>query len=85
LWSSPSKTRDPIPKITKAKLARAVAQVVECLPSKREALSSNPRTKKLFSFILFIYTILLDPGFVRTSDLWSRGKDKDKNDIKTLA
>jgi hypothetical protein len=34
--------QDTISKITGAKRAGGVAQVVECLPSKWEALSSNP-------------------------------------------
>jgi hypothetical protein len=33
-------------KITKAKRARGMAQVVKCLPSKHEVLSSNPGTTK---------------------------------------
>jgi hypothetical protein len=37
---------DPISKITKAKKAGRVAQVVECLPCKCKALSSNTRTKR---------------------------------------
>jgi hypothetical protein len=40
------KKGDPIAKITKAKRAEVLAQVVECLPSKHEALKSNPSTEK---------------------------------------
>jgi hypothetical protein len=39
-----AKTRDPISKIIKPKRAGGVTQVAECLPSKCEAPSSNPRT-----------------------------------------
>jgi hypothetical protein len=47
-WSKagPGQKQDPIWKITKVKRARGVAQVVEYLPSKFEALSSNPNTAK---------------------------------------
>jgi hypothetical protein len=49
--------QDPIQK-TKAKRARGVAQVFECLPSKHEALSSIPCTtkkeRKENSFILIL-------------------------------
>jgi hypothetical protein len=38
--------RDHISKITKAKRAEGVAQVVQCLPSKCKALSSNPDCQK---------------------------------------
>jgi hypothetical protein len=44
--TSLGKKRDPISKITRAKRAGGVAQVVEPLPSKCKALSSNPKTKK---------------------------------------
>jgi hypothetical protein len=39
-----AEVREPIQKITRAKLAEGVAQVVECLPSKLKALSSIPST-----------------------------------------
>jgi hypothetical protein len=39
-------TEDPMPKIPKAKRTGDVAQVVEHLPSKCKALSSNPNTAK---------------------------------------
>jgi hypothetical protein len=42
----PGKKQDPIPKTTRAKRAGRMAQMVECLPSKREALNSNPSTTK---------------------------------------
>jgi hypothetical protein len=42
--SQPGKKQDPIWKVTKAKKAGGVAQVLELLPSKCEALSSNPST-----------------------------------------
>jgi hypothetical protein len=38
--------RDPISKISNTKRAGRGAQVVECLPSKCEALSSNANTTK---------------------------------------
>jgi hypothetical protein len=38
--------QDPISKITKAKLAGSMAQVVECLFSKHNTLNSIPSTKK---------------------------------------
>jgi hypothetical protein len=37
---------DPIQKVTEAKRAGSMDQVVECLPSKHEALSSNSSTGK---------------------------------------
>jgi hypothetical protein len=37
---------DPIQKITKTQMAGSVAQVVQCLPSKYEALSSKPQYPK---------------------------------------
>jgi hypothetical protein len=40
------KKQDPISKITRAKRAGAVAQVVECLPCNCEGLSSNLSDKK---------------------------------------
>jgi hypothetical protein len=40
----PGKKQDPISKIANAKRLRGVAQVVEHLPSKHEASSSNPST-----------------------------------------
>jgi hypothetical protein len=42
----PGKKRDPISKITRAKRVRGMAQVIKCLPSKCEALSSNRNTDK---------------------------------------
>jgi hypothetical protein len=39
-------------KITKAKRARGVVQVVEQLPSQHEALSSNPSTAKKKSLMV---------------------------------
>jgi hypothetical protein len=45
--ASPDINVRPFPKkITKAKRAGGVAQVVECLPSKFKALSSKPSTEK---------------------------------------
>jgi hypothetical protein len=38
-----TKVQDPIQKITKAKRAGSVAQVLECLPSKYKALNSIPQ------------------------------------------
>jgi hypothetical protein len=40
------KKLDPISKITRAKRAGGVAQAVEPLPSKHEALNSSPSTTK---------------------------------------
>jgi hypothetical protein len=40
-WS-PDKNRDPMPKTVKAKRPGGIAQVIEHLPSKSEALSWNP-------------------------------------------
>jgi hypothetical protein len=40
------KNQDSISKITRVKRAGGAAYVVECLPSKREALSSNSSTAK---------------------------------------
>jgi hypothetical protein len=40
------KKRDPISKITREKRPRVMAQVVEHLPSKCQALSSNPSIAK---------------------------------------
>jgi hypothetical protein len=40
------KKQDPISKITRAKMVGGMAQVVQCLPSKYEALNSNPSTSK---------------------------------------
>jgi hypothetical protein len=37
---------DPIRKITKARRAGGMAEVVECLPSKCKSLSFNPGTTK---------------------------------------
>jgi hypothetical protein len=37
-----NKKPNPIKKITKAKKARSIVQVVECLPGKHKAPSSNP-------------------------------------------
>jgi hypothetical protein len=39
-------SKDPILKIPNAKRAGGMAQVVECQPSKCEALSSNPNTTR---------------------------------------
>jgi hypothetical protein len=39
-----AKTKDSIRKITKQKRTGGMIQVVECMPSKCEALSSNPHT-----------------------------------------
>jgi hypothetical protein len=41
-----AKMQDSIPKITKAKRAGGMTQVVEHLPSKHKAPSSNPSTTK---------------------------------------
>jgi hypothetical protein len=41
-----AKKRDPSSKITRAKRAGNVVQVVERLPSKHKAMSSNPSTTK---------------------------------------
>jgi hypothetical protein len=41
-----SKKQNAIPKITRAKRPGGMAQVVKHLPSKHEALSSNPNTAK---------------------------------------
>jgi hypothetical protein len=38
--------QDPISKITRTKRVRGMIQVIECLPSKHEVLSSNARTNK---------------------------------------
>jgi hypothetical protein len=38
--------RDPLLKITKVKRVGGMAQIIACLLSKREALSSNPSTAK---------------------------------------
>jgi hypothetical protein len=40
------KKQDPISKIFKTKRAGGMVQVAECLPSKCEAVSSNPSTAK---------------------------------------
>jgi hypothetical protein len=40
------KKQHPISKTTRAKRGGGVAQVIECLPTKCKALSSNPRTAK---------------------------------------
>jgi hypothetical protein len=40
------KEQDPISKLTRAKRVGGVAQVVECLSSKHEILSSHPTTTK---------------------------------------
>jgi hypothetical protein len=40
------KKQDPFPKITRAKRAEVMAQVVECLSSKCKTLISNPIIKK---------------------------------------
>jgi hypothetical protein len=42
--ASPGKNQDLISKITRAKRARGVAQEVENLPGKHEALNSTPST-----------------------------------------
>jgi hypothetical protein len=39
-------SQDPISKIPNTKRANRVAQVTECLPSKHEALSTNPSITK---------------------------------------
>jgi hypothetical protein len=44
--AQPGKKQDPIFKITIAKRTGGTAQVVEHLPSKQEALNSNPRLIK---------------------------------------
>jgi hypothetical protein len=44
--ASPGKKQDPISKIPNTKQTGGVAQVVECLPSKPEALNSNSNTGK---------------------------------------
>jgi hypothetical protein len=44
--AGPDKKQDPIPKITKAKRAVGVAQVVKCLPSKQEALTAIPSSTR---------------------------------------
>jgi hypothetical protein len=41
-----NKKRNPISKITRVKRDGSVAQAVECLPSKKKALSSNPSIVK---------------------------------------
>jgi hypothetical protein len=40
------KKQDPIFKITRAKMARDVVQMVECLSNKHKALNSNSGTTK---------------------------------------
>jgi hypothetical protein len=53
------KKGDPISKITRAEWVGAVAQAVECLSRKHEALSSNSSTAKKkiqhIKFVLYIY------------------------------
>jgi hypothetical protein len=49
-WSQ-AKSEDPISKITKVKRAGGMAQMVESLPSKCMALSSNTSTVK--KYLLF--------------------------------
>jgi hypothetical protein len=51
------KKRDPISKITTADRAGGMAQVVEHLPSKCNALNSTPNTTKII--IITIVTIIL--------------------------
>jgi hypothetical protein len=53
------KKQDPISKITRAKMAAGVANVVECLPSKHKLLwiqtpVGSPPTKKVIFFIFKI-------------------------------
>jgi hypothetical protein len=40
------KKRDPISKVTRTKRTESMAQAIDCLPSKCEALSSNSSTTK---------------------------------------
>jgi hypothetical protein len=55
------KKQDPISKITRAKRAGGVAQAVECLTHKHEALSPNPSThlpKKGYMYMyIHIHTV----------------------------
>jgi hypothetical protein len=44
----PGKKRDPISNITRAKRTGGVVQAVHHLPSKREAMSSNPSMEKKY-------------------------------------
>jgi hypothetical protein len=50
-----AKSKTPVSKNGRAKSAGDVAQVVECLPSKCEALSSNP-TKIIILILIVIMT-----------------------------
>jgi hypothetical protein len=54
--SSLGKKQDPISKITRATRATGMAQVVEHLPSKKEALHSNPVPPK---YIIKYYKSML--------------------------
>jgi hypothetical protein len=45
--AGPGIKQDPISKTTNVKRASRVPQGVECLPCKREALSSNPSDAKI--------------------------------------
>jgi hypothetical protein len=49
----PSINRDPISKITSAKRAAGVAQVVASLPNKHKVLSSTPSTALIYINFLF--------------------------------
>jgi hypothetical protein len=54
--------QEPSSKLTRAKRARGMDQVVEHLPSKHEALSSNPSTiknKKKMVVVIIIITITI--------------------------
>jgi hypothetical protein len=50
--TSPDKKRDPISKITNTKRAGDMTQVVEYLPGKHKALSSNKQKNKEIIFFL---------------------------------
>jgi hypothetical protein len=49
---SRQKTRDSITKITEALMTGLLAQMVECLPSIYQALSSKPSTEKKSSLLM---------------------------------
>jgi hypothetical protein len=61
--------RDPVSNITREKKAASVAQVVESLPSKREAPSSNPSSAKKKIITIKKMKVANCPGRLEKSSL----------------
>jgi hypothetical protein len=71
--ASPDKNKRPYPKNTKAKMATGMAQVIEHLPKKHEALSSKPGTTHTHTHThIHIKKDMLECKYItqETTELW---------------